>query len=173
MLAGERYLGKDGVLSLMVLEYHPSQAKEVQPMCLTRAIGISARIMALCIIVALLPLHAGIDAAERAWQERVIELERQLRELRERVGELERRLQPQEVTPPPSPTASGNWRNRQNWQALKRGMTADQVRALLGDPEYMGDNPIHTYWRYGSRDRGAHVLFDKASMTVSSWEEPR
>jgi hypothetical protein len=132
-----------------------------------------ARLIALGVIAALLPLHTGLDAAERALRERVIELERQLRELRERVGELERRLQPQEVSPPPGPTAAGNWRNRQNWQALKRGMTTDQVRALLGEPEYIGDNPIHTYWRYGSRDRGAHVLFDKASMKVSSWEEPR
>jgi outer membrane protein assembly factor BamE (lipoprotein component of BamABCDE complex) len=142
-------------------------------MHVTKAIRMSARIMALSVIAALLPLHAGLNAAERTLQERVIELERQLRELRERVGELERRLQPQEVSPPPGPTAGGNWRDRRNWQTLQRGMTTDQVRALLGEPEYIGDNPIHTYWRYGSRDRGAHVLFDKASMKVNSWEEPR
>jgi hypothetical protein len=104
-------------------------------------------------------LCLSLHAAERSLQDRVIELERQIRELRERVGELEKRLEPQESSKSLGLAARGNLRDRQNWRALKPGITADQVRALLGEPDYVEAGVMLIYWRYDSPHIGPHVFF--------------
>ena len=65
---------------------------------------------------------------------------------------------------------SAKWRDVQNWRRLRRGMTMDEVRALLGEPERvqaLGGVITHWYW-----DSGADVSFD-ASDKLESWSEPR
>jgi hypothetical protein len=43
----------------------------------------------------------------------------------------------------PPVAASTKWRDVQNWRQLRLGMTMDQVRALLGEPERVDATPSH------------------------------
>lgn len=64
------------------------------------------------------------------------------------------------------------WRLRENWRArLRKGLTRDQVRALMGEPEKIDMNgPIETWW-YGWPS-GGDILFSPPNMEVSAWGEP-
>ena len=51
------------------------------------------------------------------------------------------------------------------------GMTMEQVRALLGEPESVDANFVITVWWWGER-LGPSVTFDTESRTVRGWQEP-
>jgi len=135
--------------------------------------------------------RAGLAAGTDLAQWRITELERQVRELTRRIEAMENRVLPEvrdltrrvealerrEILSkrPPAPHTGtiGDWQDRTNWQKLHRGMTAEEVRSLLGKPDYAEVGSERVQWRYGSRDRGPQVAFEKDSMTVESWEAPR
>ena len=58
---------------------------------------------------------------------------------------------------PPAPDAGamGNWHDRENWQKLHRGMTAEEVRGLLGKPDHAEVGSKLVQWRYGLASRVA------------------
>jgi hypothetical protein len=89
-----------------------------------------------------------------------------------RVADLERRIRELEA---PTTVGAGrdfrvstapNWRDLQNWRQLRRGMTMDQVRALLGEPNRVDAGGV-TYWHWPN----AHVYF--MSDVLEGWSEPR
>jgi len=93
-------------------------------------------------------------------------LERRIVDLEKRVSELEaiRNGTPSKASRIPT---SGNWKYIQNWRQLRTGMSYDEVRALLGEPENIKGGEI-AYWYWGSRK--AYVVF--MSDKLSSWLEP-
>jgi hypothetical protein len=102
-----------------------------------------------------------IDLLER----RITDLERLVREMQALI-----RNEPSRVR---SDAGSSQWRDLQNWRRLQRGMTMDQVRALLGEPGRVDAQFAWTYW-YWSDDRGgANVYFGTRSSRVEGWSEPR
>jgi hypothetical protein len=89
-----------------------------------------------------------------------------------RVADLERRVRELEA-----PTTVGaardrrvstspKWRDLQNWRQLRHGMTMDQVRALLGEPERVDAGSV-TFWRWA--DANVYFISDR----LEGWSEPR
>jgi hypothetical protein len=54
------------------------------------------------------------------------------------------------------------------WRQLGVGMSADEVRRLLGEPKRVSVMKGLAFWKYG--DFG-EVHFDSASMRVNGWEK--
>lgn len=59
------------------------------------------------------------------------------------------------------------WKDIKNWRKLKKGMSPDQVEALLGEHISVNGGNF-TRWKYGSL---GEVIFYEGG--VYSWEEPR
>jgi len=66
---------------------------------------------------------------------------------------------------------------KKNWRQLQKGMTKEQVKALLGDPVKVNAiTDSFTYWYYGGMFSQKHVCFRKGYGTTTtelldSWEE--
>ncbi|MFZ4288537.1 hypothetical protein [Variovorax sp. HJSM1_2] len=99
-------------------------------------------------------------------------LEERVRQLEERVNQLERQ-QMRAASPSPSPKPVINqaegWRQRENWRALKRGMTDSDVRSLLGEPTKVNAYGFFSVWEYPEAGR---AQFDRAEK-LNGWAEPR
>jgi len=115
---------------------------------------------------------ASAPAVAAAQNTRADTLLRQIDLLERRTTELERRVRELEalIKVEPSPdrraSTSPNWRDVQNWRRLRIGMTTDEVRALLGDPERVEGGPL-TYWYWTD----ARVYF--IASKLEGWSEPR
>jgi hypothetical protein len=60
-----------------------------------------------------------------------------------------------------------SWKDRSQWRMLQRGMSKDDVRKLLGEPERISVSRFAEFWDYL---RGS-VTFDGKGR-VDSWTEP-
>jgi hypothetical protein len=111
---------------------------------------------------------AGQESSAESLLRRIDLLERRTADLEQRVRELEAviKLEPSRDQPVPG---SANWRDLANWRRLRRGMTMDQVRALLGEPERVNAS-INTYWYWGPPNY-AEVYFDHQGK-LAGWSEP-
>jgi hypothetical protein len=92
-------------------------------------------------------------------------LERRTSDLEQRVRELEALIR-REPSRDRQAQEAPNWRDISNWRRLRQGMTPDQVRALLGEPERVDAGAI-TFWHWN----GASVHFMRGR--VEGWSEPR
>jgi hypothetical protein len=94
-------------------------------------------------------------------------LERRVVDLEKRVSELEtiRNGTPSKASGIPN---SGNWKDLQNWRQLRTGMSYDEVRALLGEPENIEGGQI-AQWYWGGRKSRVVFMSDK----LYQWSEPR
>lgn len=124
-----------------------------------------AALFAALIATSLPAVAAGQTASSDSLLRRIEFLERRVADLERRVRELEAPVTVESSRDRRSVTAP-NWRDVQNWRRLRRGMTMDQVRALLGEPERMDAGSI-TYWHWA----GAEVYF--MSDELAGWSEPR
>jgi hypothetical protein len=114
----------------------------------------------------------------RAQQAKVEELKRRVEKLEQLVGQLQRRvadlesqIQGRQERKQPV-VAKGNWREIGSWRDLRRGMTMEQVRELLGEPERVDAGPVLIYWRWGEPLLGGSVSFDTDTNRVTGWAEP-
>lgn len=103
-------------------------------------------------------------------------LARRINVLERKVSDLEIRIRELEVLianePPRSPAMTSIMsRDIQNWRQLRAGMTMEQVRALLGEPERVDNLGPWTVWRWESMG-AASVSFDNRSRKVQGWSEP-
>lgn len=108
---------------------------------------------------------AGQDTSTDSLLRRIELLERANTDLERRVRELESLIKSEPSKGRPVP-ASTRWRDLSNWRQLRHGMTMDEVRALLGEPERVEGGPL-TYWRWAD----ANVYF--ISDELSGWSEPK
>ena len=104
-------------------------------------------------------------------------LRRRIDQIERTTAELERRLHELEMLVKREPSragqvpASSKWRDLQNWRRLRRGMTMDEVRALLGEPERVeAMGVVGTFWQWDSGR--ASVRFDGFSGKLDAWSEP-
>lgn len=65
---------------------------------------------------------------------------------------------------------SPKWRDVSRWRQLKLGMSKEEVRQLLGEPESVTESGAIKVWYYGTMRQG-EVDFDE-SDNVSFWSEP-
>lgn len=96
---------------------------------------------------------------------RIEQLERSNADLERRVRELEAlgKTTPSKAQPGP---ASGNWRDLANWRRLRKGMSVEDVRLLLGEPDRV-ESAVFTYWYWAGAD--VHFYDEK----LYGWSEPR
>ena len=111
--------------------------------------------------------NATVDSLLR----RIDRLERTTSDLERRVRELEALItaEPSRAQSVPS---SQKWQDVQNWRRLRQGMTMDEVRVFLGEPEKVDVMGSTTYW-YWNYPVGAQVYFDSRSGRLQGWSEPR
>lgn len=123
-----------------------------------------AAILAAFVAASIPTLAAGQDTSAASLLRRVELLERANTDLERRVGELESLIKsaPTQSEPIPTPT---KWQDLANWRRLRRGMSMDQVRALLGEPERV-DAGYTTIWRWAY----ANVRF--VNEKLDGWSEP-
>lgn len=108
------------------------------------------------------------EATPNQLRQRIEFLESQVSDLEQRVRDLEAIIKPEPARTRPMP-APANWREITNWRQLRRGMTIDQVRALLGAPERVETNGPLTLWTWGTPNEARLLFFDEG---LSSWSEP-
>jgi hypothetical protein len=94
-----------------------------------------------------------------------------LAQLNQKVIELERRIQLLEkVLSSQSMTSDTNSRQlpagKESWRKLKKGMSKDEVRMLLGEPDRVTVSPSSTYWVFSD----GQIIFDDSDR-VSYWSE--
>lgn len=104
------------------------------------------------------PLHASDDRLNR--------LESEVQDLRSRIEKIEG-AKAQLTSPSPKIKNKEGWKELSNWRSLKKGMSYDDVRGLLGEPDRIQGGSF-TFWHY----KGAsNVIFYMDQ--VDSWTEPR
>lgn len=108
---------------------------------------------------------AGQSISADSLRRQVDLLDRRTSDLELRVRELEALIKV-EPSRDRRVSTSPNWRDLQNWRRLRLGMTDDEVRALLGEPESVDAGPV-TYWHW----TGANVYFMDGKLR--GWSEPR
>jgi hypothetical protein len=108
---------------------------------------------------------SGQDTSTDSLLRRIELLERANTDLERRVRELESLIKSEPSKARPVP-ASTRWRDLANWRQLRQGMTMDEVRELLGEPERVDAGPV-TYWRWADAD----VFF--MSGKLEGWSEPK
>lgn len=97
--------------------------------------------------------------------ERITQLEREVQELKQRLSKIESTQQTQPK--PPATNSTDGWKQISNWRSLKRSMSFDQVRAILGEPSSIRGGAF-TSWDYSNR---GSVTFYKERLDM--WSEPR
>jgi hypothetical protein len=98
--------------------------------------------------------------------DRIIQLEKEVEELRVRLSALENQAS-QANNQTKTVSLSDGWKYVKSWRSLKRGMSYTEVRQILGEPIRI-DGGIHTYWKY--RNDGVVWFYEDV---LSSWTEPR
>jgi len=117
-------------------------------------------------------------------------LYKQIEALEKRVEELERYIQTHpvnlqsEATEPvisAKPVAKGgDPTDERNWRKLKRGMSEEQVKEILGEPNYIKVSGIRTSWSYKVRKPEHNFEWEIEFFTganivpigLNSWEYP-
>ncbi len=113
-----------------------------------------------------------------AQQTKIRELERKIESLEnltatllQRIEALESAANGEPAQNPERIVSKGDWRELSNWRRLEVGMSMDDVRNLLGEPEKVNVGPglIFWYWQYPG---GPSVHFDANSKKADGWSEP-
>lgn len=98
--------------------------------------------------------------------DRITALEKEVQELKSRLSQLEVPRATISNRPKVGVTAEG-WKQLANWRSLKKGMSPDEVRSVLGEPANVNAGGF-TFWRYSNR---GEVTFYNG--VVYGWDEPR
>jgi len=121
--------------------------------------SITTAVIAIVIVLATLFMFGKLS--ERVWQleEDVESLKLQITQLTSQTGSTNNRQKPH--------TSIDGWKNLTNWRSLKKGMSYDNVRQILGEPGRIQGGSF-TFWIYP--DRGSVTFYNDR---LDSWTEPR
>ena len=110
---------------------------------------------------------AFADTVSDVSAERIERLEASVSALETRISILEGTLIPSQSNSP-KPKATGGWKDKANWRLLSKGMTKNQVRAILGEAEKVdASGPIENWrWNY---PMGPNVTF--YDDVLYGWDE--
>ena len=103
-------------------------------------------------------------ASAQSVDDRILELESRIEQLERRVEQIER-----QVAQPAPPARAPKSTSSQNWRSLRRGMTEDEVRSILGEPHRVDVAASYISWEYRE---GAEALFN-SNGRLQAWHEPR
>ena len=97
---------------------------------------------------------------------RMSQLEQEVQSIKLRLSKLES-AQGIQADTPKSSTSGDGWKSLSNWRQLVTGMTPNDARKLLGEPNRVSGGEIAT-WYY---QNGGSVTFMKEKLY--RWDEPR
>ena len=121
------------------------------------------------------PARAGdVSAQLKELQKIVRRLEQDNQDLRDRLAVIEQQLADRSKPVMPAKGQPNADQGKAAWRQLQTGMTGDEVRSLLGEPERVSVGSTLVFWYYPiprGRVREPQVVFNKDGMTVYSWEE--
>jgi hypothetical protein len=109
----------------------------------------------------------GATAALAHDSERISSPEREVQELKLRLANLESSQSTSSNRPKVIATKDG-WKSLANWRSLKKGMSTDEVRAVLDEPVKVKASGVFAFWNYSNR---GEVTFLKEGLY--GWDEPR
>ncbi len=99
--------------------------------------------------------------------ERLRQLENEIQEIKSRLSRIEN-LPPNSIASNRNFTSKDGWKQLTNWRTIKKGMTQDEIRNLLGDPENIRTSSNFTWWKYPKN--GDVRFYDEKT---DGWTEPR
>lgn len=110
-----------------------------------------------------------VSGAHAQSADRTEQLEKEIRDIKLRLSNLEAAQgKPAASAKPVQPVQSGDgWKALANWRALKSGMSPNDVRGILGEPDRVKGGDV-AFWFYLN---GGDVTFMRDKVT--SWTEPR
>ena len=98
--------------------------------------------------------------------ERIKQLEREVQDIKMRLANLEA---PSKSSDSQKPVVSEKHKVIANWRMLKKGMSFDEVRAILGEPLRVNGGTITT-WLYTNQVSISRVNFFRDKL--DDWSEP-
>lgn len=98
--------------------------------------------------------------------DRIVQLEKEIQELKVRVSKLESLLNEPSKAQGIDDASGEGWKSLANWRKLSTDMSASEVRTILGEPERLDGGGV-ARWYY---QNGGRVTF--ISGRVSQWVEP-
>jgi outer membrane protein assembly factor BamE (lipoprotein component of BamABCDE complex) len=102
------------------------------------------------------------DKEIKNMQQRIIELEN-------RIKDLEQIIKIYDVSKEQEKETAYGWLNKKNWRNLKKGMTQEEVKKLLGEPVKSVDGS-RLIWYYPNFYQ-SYVSFDEKG-NLTGWNEP-
>jgi hypothetical protein len=102
------------------------------------------------------------DKEIKNMQQRIIELEN-------RIKDLEQIIKIYDVPKEQEKETAYGWLNKKNWRNLKKGMTQEEVKKLLGEPVKSVDGS-RLIWYYPNFYQ-SYVSFDEKG-NLTGWNEP-
>ena len=113
---------------------------------------------------------SGISvSAEKAEKNDIDKLKQKITELEKRIKDLESILKIYHGPKNQKEDKEYGWLNKKNWRNLKKGMTEDEVKTILGEP-VKEVNGSRTIWYYPDFYR-SYVSFDEKG-NLTGWNEP-
>ena len=111
-------------------------------------------------------LLAAAFNAQASDADRINQLEKELQDIKQRLSLLESpsaSSNPRQIQSPPGE----GWKLLSNWRKLNTGMSHEEVRSLLGEPQRINGGEL-AIWQYSNR---GEVIFMRTK--VYEWREPR
>ena len=119
-------------------------------------------------------LSYGDDAQINELRNRVELLQKQVKTMNQTLTQMMDILNGLSSVSSSQPSVTPNqlkWEDRQNWRKLRSGMSKDEVRDLLGEPDNIDKYTFYEDWLYGVPPHGM-VKFSSEEK-LDSWHEPR
>jgi hypothetical protein len=99
--------------------------------------------------------------------DRITQLESEVQQLKQRLNNLEKPNGAAITSSKPLASTDG-WKNLANWRSVKKGMSQDEVRSVLGEPATVRASGPIIEWIYSNR---GNVTFYQERL--DGWMEPR
>ena len=97
---------------------------------------------------------------------RIEQLESEIRAIKQRLSKIESAQGGSTADPTLAATGSG-WKSISSWRQLKTGMSPNEVRTILGEPNRVNGGGV-AYWYYTN---GGETTFVRDKL--SGWSEPK
>jgi hypothetical protein len=121
------------------------------------------KIITICLLFAFTSISSFASDTQR-----LSALEKEVQELNLRLSKLESSNQVQGDSKAATATAKGDgWKHQKSWRTLSAGMSPNEVRNLLGDPQQVRGGNV-TFWTYPNK---GDVTF--MGDTLHQWREPK
>ena len=134
------------------------------------------KVINLKILLAFFLIVFCIQYSAIAQQNKIATLQTEVEKLQQKVSQLESKVQQLEklfLSKKNNGASlrdndnSGDWKNKQNWRRLKNGMSKEEAKQILGEPDRIEAHGPLEFWRYPNGGRVS--FFDEE---INGWSEP-